>query len=52
MKSKGVKMKMTGEDVKVIEFWFEELTPKQWFDSSKEVDTKIVGHFVTVHVIC
>lgn len=33
----------------VIDFWFEELTPKQWFDSSEELDAKIFERFGVVH---
>jgi uncharacterized protein (DUF924 family) len=49
MKSKEGKMKMTYESREVIEFWFEELSPKQWFVSSEEVDAKIVGRFSAIH---
>jgi uncharacterized protein (DUF924 family) len=27
----------------VLQFWFEELTPKQWFAGGEELDVKITG---------
>lgn len=33
----------------IIKFWFEELTPKQWFNSTKELDSKIYERFGAVH---
>ncbi|TDO73408.1 uncharacterized protein (DUF924 family) [Halanaerobium saccharolyticum] len=33
----------------VIKFWFEELTPKQWFVSSEELDTRIYKRFGVIH---
>lgn len=39
---------MTAPDL-VLQFWFEELTPKQWFMRDDEVDAAIAGRFVSVH---
>jgi len=42
-------MKMTDKSREVIEFWFEELTPKQWFNSSEELDAEICERFCAIH---
>jgi uncharacterized protein (DUF924 family) len=40
---------MTGTAEKIIKFWFEELTPKQWFNSSEELDAEIWERFGEIH---
>lgn len=40
---------MNAKGREVIEFWFEELTPKQWFVASEELDKKIYKRFGAVH---
>ena len=40
---------MTYKGKEVIKFWFKELNPKQWFDSSKELDAKIRERFSEIH---
>ncbi|MFN2340997.1 MAG: DUF924 family protein [Halanaerobium sp.] len=40
---------MTGKGAEVIKFWFEELTPKQWFVSSEELDAEIWERFGEIH---
>ena len=40
---------MTDKSREIIKFWFEELTPKQWFNSSEELDTKICEQFDVIH---
>ena len=40
---------MTDKGAEVIKFWFEELTPKQWFNSSEELDNKIYRRFGMIH---
>lgn len=40
---------MTGKDAEVIKFWFKELTPKQWFISSEELDVEICERFGEIH---
>lgn len=37
----------TAQDV--LTFWFEELTPKDWFTKSTELDQRIAERFSTVH---
>lgn len=34
---------------KIIDFWFNELKPKQWFDSSEELDSEIYERFGEIH---
>lgn len=33
----------------VLEFWFEELQPKDWFSGEEEIDIKIKERFASVH---
>lgn len=33
----------------VLEFWFEELTPSQWFNKDESLDLKMVEKFIAVH---
>jgi uncharacterized protein (DUF924 family) len=33
----------------VYDFWFKELTPKQWFDKSDNLDKKIQENFIDLH---
>lgn len=40
---------MYNKSKEIIKFWFEELTPKQWFIASEELDTKIYDRFGDVH---
>ena len=40
---------MTDKSGEVLEFWFEELNPKQWFNSTEELDEKIYKRFGGVH---
>lgn len=40
---------MTNKSREVIQFWFEELSPKQWFNSSEELDEKIYKRFGETH---
>ena len=40
---------MTGIAEEIIKFWFEELTPKQWFNSSEELDAEIWERFGEIH---
>lgn len=40
---------MNNKSSEVIKFWFEELTPKQWFNSSEELDDKIYKRFGEIH---
>ena len=34
---------------RVIHFWFEELTPKNWFEKSADLDNKISSEFKELH---
>lgn len=38
---------MKKEDV--IQFWFEELSPEDWFKGSKDLDQKIIDRFSSLH---
>jgi len=40
---------MTDKSKEVLEFWFEELDPKQWFNSTEELDQKIYRRFGELH---
>jgi uncharacterized protein (DUF924 family) len=40
---------MTDKSREVLEFWFEELDPKQWFNSTEELDEKIYKRFGELH---
>jgi len=40
---------MIDKSKEVMKFWFEELTPKQWFNSSDELDAKICDRFGMIH---
>lgn len=40
---------MTDKGTEVITFWFEELTPQQWFNSTEELDNKIYKRFGGIH---
>lgn len=40
---------MNAKGREVIDFWFEELTPKQWFVASEELDTQILERFGEIH---
>ncbi|WP_396587190.1 DUF924 family protein [Bermanella sp. R86510] len=33
----------------VLEFWFSELTPKQWFVKDDNLDQEIISRFTTIH---
>jgi uncharacterized protein (DUF924 family) len=33
----------------VLKFWFEELTPEQWYKASDDVDAMIAGRFAALH---
>lgn len=33
----------------VLKFWFEELDPKQWFNSTEELDKEIYKRFGDLH---
>jgi len=33
----------------ILAFWFKELTPKQWWVSSDELDRQIASRFTAVH---
>lgn len=40
---------MLDKSKEIIKFWFEELTPEQWFNSSEELDSKIYERFGMIH---
>ena len=40
-------MTVTYQDV--LEFWFDELTPKDWFTGGEEIDALIESRFAEVH---
>ena len=44
---KGNYMTVTYQDV--LEFWFDELTPKDWFTGGAEIDTLIESRFSELH---
>ncbi len=44
---KGNYMTVTYQDV--LEFWFDELTPKDWFTGGEELDTLIESRFAELH---
>ena len=35
----------------VLSFWFEELTPPQWFEKNLEMDAQISDRFADVHAL-
>jgi len=40
---------MTNKSREIIKFWFEELSPNQWFVSSEELDAQIFERFGEIH---
>ena len=42
---------MNKELESVLEFWFNELTPKDWYSGAPEVDAKITERFSDVHAV-
>ena len=46
---KGNYMTVTYQDV--LEFWFDELTPKDWFTGGAEIDTLIESRFPELHKV-
>lgn len=41
---------MTETPQSVLEFWFSELTPKDWFVKSEEIDRRIAERFAALHL--
>jgi uncharacterized protein (DUF924 family) len=40
---------MTAKYQEVIDFWFKELTPNQWYEKSNELDLKMTERFIALH---
>lgn len=40
---------MKDTEEKVLKFWFEELSPKNWFEKSDELDARIITEFKDLH---
>ncbi|MCJ8344981.1 DUF924 domain-containing protein [bacterium] len=36
-------------EISILEFWFEELTPKQWFMKDENLDSEIMSRFKDLH---